>query len=55
LIEESFVFVVDFDLCECIGKIGIDVVWVVGYCFVGTIEGLFQDGEYFFFEMNMCV
>ncbi|HEU4975732.1 MAG TPA: acetyl-CoA carboxylase biotin carboxylase subunit, partial [Baekduia sp.] len=38
-----------------IGKIGTDAARAVDYVGAGTIEGLFQDGEYFFLEMNTRV
>jgi acetyl-CoA/propionyl-CoA carboxylase biotin carboxyl carrier protein len=38
-----------------IGKIATDAARAVGYRGAGTIEGLFQDGEYFFLEMNTRV
>ncbi|MBI5105798.1 MAG: acetyl-CoA carboxylase biotin carboxylase subunit [Solirubrobacterales bacterium] len=38
-----------------IGKIGVDAAKAVDYVGAGTIEGLFQDGEYFFLEMNTRV
>src|SRR3954470_20746132 len=40
---------------ERIGKIGVDAARAVDYVGAGTIEGLFQDGEYFFLEMNTRV
>jgi acetyl-CoA/propionyl-CoA carboxylase biotin carboxyl carrier protein len=40
---------------ERIGKIGTDAARAVDYVGAGTIEGLFQDGEYFFLEMNTRV
>ncbi len=42
-------------LRERIGKIGTDAAAAVGYAGAGTIEGLLQDGEYFFLEMNTRV
>ena len=42
-------------LRERIGKIGVDAAAAVGYAGAGTIEGLLQDGEYFFLEMNTRV
>src|SRR5688572_2634631 len=55
LIEESPAPAVDPELRERIGKIGTDAARAVGYHSAGTIEGLFQDGEYFFLEMNTRV
>jgi acetyl-CoA/propionyl-CoA carboxylase, biotin carboxylase, biotin carboxyl carrier protein len=52
LIEESPAPAVDPDLRERIGKIGTDAARAVGYRSAGTVEGLLQDGEYFFLEMN---
>ncbi|HET9123785.1 MAG TPA: acetyl-CoA carboxylase biotin carboxylase subunit [Solirubrobacteraceae bacterium] len=42
-------------LRERIGKIGTDAAAAVAYSGAGTIEGLLQDGEYFFLEMNTRV
>jgi acetyl-CoA/propionyl-CoA carboxylase biotin carboxyl carrier protein len=55
LIEESPAPAVDPELRERIGKIGTDAAKAVGYRSAGTIEGLLQDGEYFFLEMNTRV
>src|ERR671918_289066 len=55
LIEESPAPAVDPELRERIGKIGIDAAKAVGYRSAGTIEGLFQDGDYYFLEMNTRV
>ncbi len=40
---------------ERIGRIGTDAAAAVNYSGAGTIEGLLQDGEYFFLEMNTRV
>ena len=40
---------------EKIGKIGTDAARAVDYFGAGTIEGMLQDGEYFFLEMNTRV
>ncbi len=55
LIEESPAPSVDEALRERIGKIGVDAARAVGYRSAGTVEGLLQDGEYFFLEMNTRV
>jgi acetyl-CoA/propionyl-CoA carboxylase, biotin carboxylase, biotin carboxyl carrier protein len=55
LIEESPAPAVDPELRERIGKIGTDAARAVGYRSAGTVEGLLQDGEYFFLEMNTRV
>src|SRR3954467_8385070 len=55
LIEESPAPAVDEELRARIGKIGPDAAEAVGYRSAGTIEGLLQDGEYFFLEMNTRV
>ncbi len=60
LIEESPGPLVDDEMREKIGKIGVDAAKAVGYHSAGTIEGLFvkqDDGpdEYFFLEMNTRV
>src|SRR5215217_377586 len=55
VIEESPAPAVDPELRERIGKIGTDAARAVGYRSAGTVEGLLQDGEYFFLEMNTRV
>jgi acetyl-CoA/propionyl-CoA carboxylase biotin carboxyl carrier protein len=57
LIEESPAppWVVDEEMRERIGKIGIEAARAVDYVGAGTIEGMLQDGEYFFLEMNTRV
>jgi acetyl-CoA/propionyl-CoA carboxylase biotin carboxyl carrier protein len=55
LIEESPAPVADAALRERIGKIATDAARAVDYRGAGTIEGLYQDGEYFFLEMNTRV
>jgi acetyl-CoA/propionyl-CoA carboxylase biotin carboxyl carrier protein len=55
LIEESPAPAVDPELRERIGKIGTEAAKAVNYRSAGTIEGLLQDGEYFFLEMNTRV
>jgi acetyl-CoA/propionyl-CoA carboxylase biotin carboxyl carrier protein len=55
LIEESPAPMVDDELRERIGRIAVEAARAVGYHSAGTIEGLLQDGEYFFLEMNTRV
>ena len=55
LIEESPAPLVDAELRERIGKIAVEAARAVDYRGAGTIEGLLQDGEYFFLEMNTRV
>src|SRR3989440_3161356 len=55
VIEESPAPAVDPELRERIGKIGTDAARAVGYHSAGTVEGLLQDGDYFFLEMNTRV
>ncbi|MSW50492.1 MAG: ATP-grasp domain-containing protein, partial [Actinobacteria bacterium] len=57
LIEEAPApdFFMDEELRARIGKIGVDAAKAVNYVGAGTIEGMLQDGEYFFLEMNTRV
>ena len=55
LIEEAPAPAVDEALRAKIGKIATDAAAAVNYTGAGTIEGLLQDGEYFFLEMNTRV
>jgi acetyl-CoA/propionyl-CoA/long-chain acyl-CoA carboxylase, biotin carboxylase, biotin carboxyl carrier protein len=55
LIEEAPAPAVDAELRAKIGKIATDAAAAVGYTGAGTIEGLLQEGEYFFLEMNTRV
>jgi acetyl-CoA/propionyl-CoA carboxylase biotin carboxyl carrier protein len=55
LIEESPAPAVDHELRERIGRIATEAAAAVKYTGAGTIEGLLQDGEYFFLEMNTRV
>ena len=55
LIEESPAPLVDEELRERIGEIATEAARAVDYRGAGTIEGLLQDGEYFFLEMNTRV
>ncbi len=55
LIEEAPAPAVDEALREKIGKIATEAAAAVNYTGAGTIEGLLQDGEYFFLEMNTRV
>src|ERR1700677_424374 len=55
LIEEAPGPAVDEALRERIGKIATEAAAAVSYTGAGAIEGLLQDGEYFFLEMNTRV
>jgi acetyl-CoA/propionyl-CoA carboxylase biotin carboxyl carrier protein len=55
LIEEAPAPAVSPELRARIGRIGTDAAAAVAYSGAGTIEGLLQDGEYFFLEMNTRV
>jgi len=55
VIEESPAPAVDPELREEIGRIGVEAAKAVSYRSAGTMEGLLQDGEYFFLEMNTRV
>ena len=57
LIEEAPApsWFVDDELRAKIGEIGINAAKAVNYVGAGTIEGMLQDGEYFFLEMNTRV
>jgi acetyl-CoA/propionyl-CoA carboxylase biotin carboxyl carrier protein len=55
LIEAAPAPAVDAELRARIGKIAVDAAAAVSYTGAGTIEGLLQDGEYFFLEMNTRV
>jgi acetyl-CoA/propionyl-CoA carboxylase biotin carboxyl carrier protein len=55
LIEEAPAPAVDPELRARIGRIATEAAAAVNYRGAGTIEGLLQDGEYFFLEMNTRV
>ncbi len=55
LIEEAPAPAVDEALRAKIGKIATEAAAAVKYTGAGTIEGLLQEGEYFFLEMNTRV
>jgi acetyl-CoA/propionyl-CoA carboxylase biotin carboxyl carrier protein len=55
LIEEAPAPAVDEALRARIGKIATEAAAAVNYTGAGTIEGLLQEGEYFFLEMNTRV
>src|ERR1700730_5263589 len=52
LIEEAPAPAVDEELRARIGKIATEAAAAVDYTGAGTVEGLLQEGEYFFLEMN---
>jgi len=57
LIEESPApeWIVDEEMRQRIGKIGVEAARAVDYVGAGTIEGMLQGEEYFFLEMNTRV
>ncbi|HEX3689739.1 MAG TPA: acetyl-CoA carboxylase biotin carboxylase subunit [Solirubrobacteraceae bacterium] len=55
LVEEAPAPAVNEELRAKIGKIATEAAAAVNYTGAGTIEGLLQDGEYFFLEMNTRV
>jgi acetyl-CoA/propionyl-CoA carboxylase, biotin carboxylase, biotin carboxyl carrier protein len=55
LIEEAPAPAVDEELRAKIGAIATEAAAAVGYTGAGTIEGVLQEGEYFFLEMNTRV
>jgi acetyl-CoA/propionyl-CoA/long-chain acyl-CoA carboxylase, biotin carboxylase, biotin carboxyl carrier protein len=55
LIEEAPAPAVDEELRARIGRIATEAAAAVDYTGAGTIEGLLQEGEYFFLEMNTRV
>jgi len=52
VLEEAPSPVIDAAAREKIGKIVVDAVKAIGYLGVGTIEFLYENGEFFFIEMN---
>ncbi|HSZ50398.1 MAG TPA: acetyl-CoA carboxylase biotin carboxylase subunit [Caulobacteraceae bacterium] len=52
ILEEAPSPVIDATARAKIGKIVVDAVKAIGYLGVGTIEFLYEDGEFFFIEMN---
>jgi len=52
LLEEAPSPVIDGKTREKIGKVVVEAIRKIGYLGVGTIEFLYEDGEFFFIEMN---
>ncbi|HVI31001.1 acetyl-CoA carboxylase biotin carboxylase subunit [Phenylobacterium sp.] len=52
VLEEAPSPVIDAAARARIGKVVVDAVRAIGYLGVGTIEFLYEDGEFFFIEMN---
>ena len=52
VLEEAPSPVIDAEAREKIGKVVVDAIKTIGYLGVGTIEFLYEDGEFFFIEMN---
>jgi len=52
VLEEAPSPAIDSALRSKIGKVVVDAIKAIGYLGVGTIEFLYEDGEFFFIEMN---
>jgi acetyl-CoA carboxylase biotin carboxylase subunit len=52
MMEEAPSPVIDAKARAAIGKVVVDAVKAIGYLGVGTIEFLYENGEFFFIEMN---
>ena len=52
VLEEAPSPVIDAAARKKIGKVVVDAIKAIGYLGVGTIEFLYEDGEFFFIEMN---
>jgi acetyl-CoA carboxylase biotin carboxylase subunit len=52
MMEEAPSPVIDAKTRAAIGKVVVDAVKAIGYLGVGTIEFLYENGEFFFIEMN---
>jgi acetyl-CoA carboxylase biotin carboxylase subunit len=52
VLEEAPSPVIDAQTRAKIGKVVVDAIRAIGYLGVGTIEFLYEDGEFFFIEMN---
>jgi acetyl-CoA carboxylase biotin carboxylase subunit len=52
VLEEAPSPVIDAAARAKIGKVVVDAIKAIGYLGVGTIEFLYEDGEFFFIEMN---
>jgi acetyl-CoA carboxylase, biotin carboxylase subunit len=52
VLEEAPSPAIDAEAREKIGKVVVDAIKAIGYLGVGTIEFLYENGEFFFIEMN---
>jgi len=52
VLEEAPSPIIDAATRAKIGKVVVDAIKAIGYLGVGTIEFLYEDGEFFFIEMN---
>jgi len=52
VLEEAPSPAIDGPIRARIGKVVVDAIKAIGYLGVGTIEFLYEDGEFFFIEMN---
>lgn len=55
MVEEVFVLGIIEEMCKFIGECCICVCIEIGYCGVGIFEFLYENGEFYFIEMNMCI
>lgn len=55
VVEEVLVSGIMLELCCYIGEYCVKVCVDIGYCGVGMFEFLFENGEFYFIEMNICI
>lgn len=55
MVEEVLVLGIIFELWKFIGECCVNVCCEIGYCGVGIFEFFFENGEFYFIEMNICL